>query len=285
MAPNSVQKTRQIICKLMSRCTKLRDWRSLVLEGVSSLSTIFNCTKRGDYCALIGDCVRTCVVSHLNAEATQLAMGGIYFFEERSRNVNMIAGLLFKGSDATLVQSRVCLTAPIFTSARACGHQALTRTPSQGTTHTPMISLDRLVCRAYGAQALKRRSVKIHRSQPACRQHQRPRCSLRIIGMLWTGRSCRRRQCWLWRKRERATGPASAPKLRQNRFKCNRYLLRQLAPLVPSYPAHLTTAAEPVRQSQRILHKCSSASTRLAAHCSTQAPVQIQKSTFCDLWA
>ena len=37
--------------------------------------------------------------------------------------------------------------------------------------------------------------------------------------MLWTGRSCRRRQCWLWRKRKRATGPASAPKLRQNRFK------------------------------------------------------------------
>src|SRR6202140_2476182 len=30
-----------------------------------------------------------------------------------------------------------------------------------------MISLDRSVCRAYGAQALKRRSVKIHRSQPA----------------------------------------------------------------------------------------------------------------------
>ena len=96
MAPHSVQTTRQIICKLMSRCTKLRDWRSLVLEGVSSLSTIFNCTKRGDYCTLIGDCVRTCVVFHLNAEATQLAMGGIYFFEERSRNVNMIAGLLFK---------------------------------------------------------------------------------------------------------------------------------------------------------------------------------------------
>jgi hypothetical protein len=37
--------------------------------------------------------------------------------------------------------------------------------------------------------------------------------------MLWTGRSCRRRQCWLWRKRKRATGPTSAPKLRQNRFK------------------------------------------------------------------
>ncbi|SRR5260370_27339698 len=84
-----------------------------------------------------------------------------------------------------------------------------------------MISLDRLVCRAYGAQALKRRSVKIHRSQPACRQRQRPRCNLRIIGMLWTGRSCRRRQCWLWRKRKRATVPASAPKLRQNRIKCS----------------------------------------------------------------
>jgi hypothetical protein len=40
--------------------------------------------------------VRTCVVFHLNAEATQLPMGGIYFFEEISRNVNMIAGLLFK---------------------------------------------------------------------------------------------------------------------------------------------------------------------------------------------
>src|SRR5260370_28307259 len=39
------------------------------------------------------------------------------------------------GCDATLVQSRVGLTAPIFTSARACGHQALARTPSQGTTH------------------------------------------------------------------------------------------------------------------------------------------------------
>jgi hypothetical protein len=32
---------------------------------------------------------------------------------------------------------------------------------------TPMITLDRLVCRAYGAQALKRGSVKIHRAQPA----------------------------------------------------------------------------------------------------------------------
>jgi DNA-binding transcriptional LysR family regulator len=39
------------------------------------------------------------------------------------------------GSDATLVQSRVCLAAPIFTSARACGYQALARTPSQDTTH------------------------------------------------------------------------------------------------------------------------------------------------------
>ena len=29
----------------MSRCTKLGDWRSRVLEGVSSFSTIFNCTK------------------------------------------------------------------------------------------------------------------------------------------------------------------------------------------------------------------------------------------------
>ena len=55
-----------------------------------------NDTKIGDFCTLIGDHVHPHVVSHLNAKATQLAMGGIYFFEERSRNVNMIAGLLFK---------------------------------------------------------------------------------------------------------------------------------------------------------------------------------------------
>ena len=121
------------------------------------------------------------------------------------------------------MQSRACLTAPIFTSGAR--HVVIKRRPGRPprARHTTpidlMISLDRLVCRAYGTQTLKRRSVKIHRSQPACRQHQRARCSLRIFGMLWTGRSCRRRQCWLWRKRKRATGPANAPKLRQNRFK------------------------------------------------------------------
>ena len=113
-----------------------------------------------------------------------------------------------------------CVQQRRFSRRRA--HVVIKRWPGRPprARHTrPMISLDRLACRAYGALALKRRSVKIHRSQPACRQHQRPRCSLRIIGMLWTGRSCRRRQCWLWRKRKRAAGPASAPKLRQNRFK------------------------------------------------------------------
>src|SRR5271157_6017339 len=44
--------------------------------------------------------------------------------------------------------------------------------PPRARRITPMISLARLACCAYGAQALKRRSVKIHRSQPACRQHQ-----------------------------------------------------------------------------------------------------------------
>ena len=29
---------------------------------------------------------------------------------------------------------------------------------------------------------------------------QRPRCSMRIIGQLWTGRPCRRRRCWLCTK-------------------------------------------------------------------------------------
>src|ERR1700736_4609383 len=73
------------------------------------------------------------------------------------------------------------LTAPIFTSARMC-NEALARTPSQGTTHHTMILLDRLVCRTYWEQALKRRSVKIQRSLPACRQHHDRRAALRIIG-------------------------------------------------------------------------------------------------------
>jgi hypothetical protein len=40
--------------------------------------------------------VRPYVVSHLNAKATQLAMGGIYFFHEKSCNVHRIVGLLIK---------------------------------------------------------------------------------------------------------------------------------------------------------------------------------------------
>ena len=64
-------------------------------EGVSSFSTIVNCTKRGDYRALIADCVRSYEVSHLNAKATQL-VGGIYFFQGKSRNVHRIGRLLIK---------------------------------------------------------------------------------------------------------------------------------------------------------------------------------------------
>jgi hypothetical protein len=32
------------VLPLVSRCTKLGDWRALPFEGVSSFSTIFNCT-------------------------------------------------------------------------------------------------------------------------------------------------------------------------------------------------------------------------------------------------
>ena len=38
--------------------------------------------------------MRPHVVSHLNAKATQLAMGGIDLFQEKSRNLNIFAGLL-----------------------------------------------------------------------------------------------------------------------------------------------------------------------------------------------
>jgi len=89
--------------------------------------------------------------------------------------------------------------------------------PPRARHTTPMISLDRLVCRAYSTQALKRRSVKIQPLAIQIAANTSDRGAARgIIGMLWTGRSCRRRQCWLWRKRKRATGLASAPKLRQN---------------------------------------------------------------------
>jgi hypothetical protein len=40
--------------------------------------------------------VRPYVVSHLNAKATQLAMGGDLLLREKSRNVHRIAGLLIK---------------------------------------------------------------------------------------------------------------------------------------------------------------------------------------------
>jgi hypothetical protein len=65
-----------------------------------------------------------------------------------------------------------------------------------------IISPDRLVCCAYGAQTLKRGSVKMRRSHTAFRQRQRPRCSRRITCVPWTGRSRRERQYQLWRERE-----------------------------------------------------------------------------------
>jgi hypothetical protein len=85
---------------------------------------------------------------------------------------------------------------------------------------------------------------------PDCRQHQRPGCSLRVIGMLWTGRSCRRRQCWLWRKRKRATGLASAPKLRQNRIKCSslRFKYNSLLYLNRGLPGRAVYDLSAVRQ-------------------------------------
>ena len=73
-----------------------------------------------------------------------------------------------------------------------------------------MISLDRFGLSCVRGASLEE-TLGENSPQPACPQHQRPRCSLGIIGMFWTGRSCRRRQCWPWRKRKRAIGPASAP--------------------------------------------------------------------------
>ena len=125
----------------------------------------------------------------------------------------------FSGSDATLVLRRV-FSAQIFhfgarIRSSSAGQDALR---GHATPH-PMISLDRLACCAYGA------TPRAHRRRPTPATEVQ-RCSVRIIIILWTGRPCRRRQCWLWLKRKHATGPASASKLRQNRSAVNGHSLR-----------------------------------------------------------
>ena len=125
-----------------------------------------------------------------------------------------IAVLQLIGSDAILVQARVCLTAPIFASSRACGHQALARTPSyryRARHITTMISLHRLACRATGHTPGGHRGT----ATPATEvQHNDHRNAL-------GGNVLQKTPGSLWRKRKRATAPASAPKLRQNRIKCS----------------------------------------------------------------
>jgi hypothetical protein len=128
--------------------------------------------------------------------------------------------LRFKGSDATLVQSRVLfdnLTAPIVTSARANRHQTWTKTSSESTTHHGEISLDRLVCRrCTGAQALKRRPVKIYRSQPTCRQHQRPGCKPEYHRNALNRKTLQKTPMLAMAQAQTCHRPASAPKLRLN---------------------------------------------------------------------
>ena len=136
------------------------------------------------------------MVSYLNAEAINSNGRNLLLPREISQS-KTIAGLLIKGSDATLVQSRVCLTAPIFTSACACGDQSADQDALPGhDTHTDDLAGSFGLSCVRGANLEKTlgEDSPLATSMPA---NQRPRCSLRIIGMLWTGRSCRRRQCWL----------------------------------------------------------------------------------------
>ena len=57
----------------------------------------------------------------------------VSFRRDGAGTVNSL--VLHQNSDQFARKLNCVLTAPIFTSARACGHQALARTPSQGTTH------------------------------------------------------------------------------------------------------------------------------------------------------
>jgi hypothetical protein len=83
------------------------------------------------------------------------------------------------------MQSRVCFSAQIFTSARAYRHRALARTPFDGRPHhtNDLAGSLGLSCVRGARRELTEEG-----------QHQRPMCSVEITIMLWTGRTCRRRR-------------------------------------------------------------------------------------------
>ena len=118
-----------------------------------------------------------------------------------------------------MVQSRACLTAPIFTSARACGHQALVRTPSQGTTHyaEDLAGPPGLSCaRGASLEETLGEDSPLATSMPAIPATEvQPEDHRNALD----GKVLQKTPVLAMAQAQPCTGPASAPKLRQNRFK------------------------------------------------------------------
>jgi len=112
-----------------------------------------------------------------------------------------------------------CLTAPISRRRAHVVNQSLARTPSQGTTHhaddlagTLALScvLGASLGETLGEDSPFATSMPATPATDVQPEDHRNALARKVL---------QKTQCWLWRKRKRATGPASAPKLRQNRFK------------------------------------------------------------------
>jgi len=113
----------------------------------------------------------------------------------------------------------VCLTASIFTWARARGHQVLARVPSQGTTHhTDDLagSLGLSCVRGASLEETLDEDSPLATSMPATPATQvQPEDDRNALDR----KVLQRTPVLAMGKRKRAAGPASAPKLRQNRIK------------------------------------------------------------------
>ena len=87
-----------------------------------------------------------------------------------------------------------------------------------------------------------------------------------IIVMLWTGRSCRRRQCWLWLKRKRPQVPQVHQSCVRTRIKCSQTIVYDL-----STGRHLVRALQQM-ESTCAIPGCEPFTRRIPRHCAHRRP-------------